>query len=159
MGNVVSDPRNSGEFNKNRESGRNSSLEDQNISKRKQQLPGEANGLIKDKGQQIKKQEPVVKSNKPISATSAFGKPQEVPVRPNKPLNTNSGPGRPPKPDVVQKLNKEIKVLQKTEKPSIQRKPLAAQHDVSINNTPFYFFFSFLVFPILKPLIFILLLN
>lgn len=124
-------PRNNGEFNRNRENGRKPALENQNISKRKQQLPDEANGVTKDKGQQIKKQEPVVKSNKPINTQSGFGRPQEILVRPNRPSNTDSGPGRPPKPGVGQKVNNETKFLQKSDKPAIQRKPVVGQQDKS----------------------------
>lgn len=146
MGNVVSDPRNNGEFNRNRENGRKPALENQNISKRKQQLPDEANGVTKDKGQQIKKQEPVVKSNKPINTQSGFGRPQEILVRPNRPSNTDSGPGRPPKPGVGQKVNNETKFLQKSDKPAIQRKPVVGQQDVSIKSTLFLVIFFFLFF-------------
>lgn len=146
MGNVDSDPRNNGEFNKNRENGRKPSLDNQNMSKRKQQLPDEANVLPKDKGQQIKKQEPVVKLSKPCNTSSGFGRPQETSVRPNKPLNADSGPGRPPKPGVVHKVNNETKFLQKSDRPAIQRKPVVGQQDVSTRSTLFFCHFSFLVF-------------
>ena len=143
MGNVVSDPRNNGEFNKNRENGRKPSLENQNISKRKQQLPGEANYLPKDKGQPIKKQEPVVKSNKLVNTVSGFGRPQETSVRPNKPSNIDFGPGRPPKPGVGHKLNVETKLLQKSDKPAILRKPVVGQQDVTTKSTFLLSFFMF----------------
>ncbi|CBI32806.3 unnamed protein product, partial [Vitis vinifera] len=52
-------PRNNGEFNRNRENGRKPALENQNISKRKQQLPDEAN----------------VRPNRPSNTDSGPGRP------------------------------------------------------------------------------------
>ncbi|KAK3218077.1 hypothetical protein Dsin_012047 [Dipteronia sinensis] len=102
-------PRNSGEF-KNRENGRKTSLENQNIPKRKPQTPNDANLLAKDnKNQQMKR--------------------QEVVVKPNKPSNTNSGPGRPPKQNMGQKVNNEPKLQQRSEKVTIQKKSFSSQQD------------------------------
>ncbi|KAL5546720.1 hypothetical protein UlMin_006407 [Ulmus minor] len=98
-------PRNNGEFTKNRENGRKPSMENQNIVKRKQHSSNEANVLPKEnKVQQVRKQEGVVK--------------------PNKPLNTDSGPGRPPKPSSEQKVNNQTKLQQKPA--GIQRRPFSA---------------------------------
>ncbi|KAL9427855.1 hypothetical protein AB3S75_029941 [Citrus x aurantiifolia] len=107
-------PRNSGEFIKNRESGRKSSVENQNIAKRKQQTPNEPNVLAKDNNSlQMKRQEAVVRPNKPS----------------NKPSNTNSGPGRPLKQNMGQKVDNESKLQQKSDKAAINKKPLNSQHN------------------------------
>ncbi|TXG70207.1 hypothetical protein EZV62_005142 [Acer yangbiense] len=102
-------PRNRGEF-KNHENGRKTSLENQNIPKRKPQTPNDANLLAKDnKNQQMKRQEAVVK--------------------PNKPTNTSSGPGRPPKQNMGQKVSNEPKLQQRSEKVTIQKKSFSSQQD------------------------------
>lgn len=107
-------PRNSGEFIKNRESGRKPSVENQNIAKRKQQTPNEPNVLAKDNNSlQMKRQEAVVRPNKPS----------------NKPSNTNSGPGRPLKQNMGQKVDNESKLQQKSDKAAINKKPLNSQHN------------------------------
>ncbi|KAL5810229.1 hypothetical protein ACOSQ3_026928 [Xanthoceras sorbifolium] len=103
-------PRNSGEFIKNRENGRKSSLENRNIPKWKQQTPNDANVLAKDnKSQEMKRRE-------------AF-------VKPNKPLNANSGPGRPPKQNMGQKVNNESKLQQRSDNVTIQKRPFSSQQD------------------------------
>ncbi|KAH9675289.1 putative mediator of RNA polymerase II transcription subunit 26b [Citrus sinensis] len=107
-------PRNSGEFIKNRESGRKPSVENQNIAKRKQQTPNEPNVLAKDNNSlQMKRQEAVVRPNKPS----------------NKPSSTNSGPGRPLKQNMGQKVDNESKLQQKSDKAAINKKPLNSQHN------------------------------
>lgn len=107
-------PRNNGEFIKNRESGRKPSVENQNIAKRKQQTPNEPNVLAKDNNSlQMKRQEAVVRPNKPS----------------NKPSNTNSGPGRPLKQNMGQKVDNESKLQQKSDKADINKKPLNSQHN------------------------------
>ncbi|XP_059668296.1 probable mediator of RNA polymerase II transcription subunit 26b isoform X2 [Cornus florida] len=110
-------PRNGGEFKKNRENGRKPSMESQNVPRRKQPLPNESKVPAKDnKGEQVKKQEAVMRKQTAI-------------VKPHKHSNTESGPGRPAKPNVVQKVNNETKFQQKSDKVAIQKKPLAAQQD------------------------------
>ncbi|KAJ0041910.1 hypothetical protein Pint_18496 [Pistacia integerrima] len=109
-GNAVSDPRNTGEFIKNRENGRKPSAEQQSIVKRKQQTTDEVNLRAKDnKSQQVKRQESLAK--------------------PNKPPNTNSGPGRPPKQSMGQRINNESKLQQKTDKAAIHKRPQNSQQD------------------------------
>ncbi|CAL5420574.1 unnamed protein product [Camellia sinensis] len=104
------DFRSSGEFNKKYENGRKPSLENQNVPKRKQQVPHESYVTAKDrKGEEMKKQTAVVK--------------------PHKPSNTESGSGRPTKVTVERKVNNETKFQQKSDKVSIQKKPLSAQQD------------------------------
>ncbi|XWS65301.1 hypothetical protein CRYUN_Cryun05aG0081300 [Craigia yunnanensis] len=104
-------PRSSGEFIKNWDNGRKPSHENQKISKRKQQTSSEANLLTKDdKNQQMKRQEPVAKPN-------------------NKPSSTNIGSGRPPKHNMEQKANTESKLLQKSDKMAVPKKPLSSQQD------------------------------
>ncbi|KAL7194685.1 hypothetical protein ACSBR1_035007 [Camellia fascicularis] len=102
--------RNSGEFNKKYEYGRKPSLENQNVPKRKQQVPHESYVTAKDrKGEEMKKQTAVVK--------------------PHKPSNTESGSGRPTKVTLERKVNNETKFQQKSDKVTIQKKPLSAQQD------------------------------
>ncbi|KAI7999045.1 putative mediator of RNA polymerase II transcription subunit 26b [Camellia lanceoleosa] len=102
--------RNSGEFNKKYENGRKPSLENQNVPKRKQQVPHESHVTAKDrKGEEMKKQTAVVK--------------------PHKPSNTESGSGKPTKVTVERKVNNETKFQKKSDKVTIQKKPLSAQQD------------------------------
>ncbi|KAM7260051.1 hypothetical protein ACFE04_015792 [Oxalis oulophora] len=111
-------PRNNGEFIKNRNTGRKPSGENQNVIKRKLQSPHEVNNLLpkENKSQQWKRQDGDV-------------------VKPNKPLNIESGPGRPPKVAVVeQKAHKESKLQQKPDNRGlIQRKLPAAREDMKSN--------------------------
>lgn len=107
------DPRNSGEFIKNRENGRRPSVENQNIIKRKQQSPNEVNVLREEnKIQQVQK--------------------QEAGMKPSKPVNAGSGPGRPPKLSMEQKIKNETEFQQKSDKIVIQRRPAICVQDVSI---------------------------
>ncbi|WCJ33300.1 Transcription elongation factor (TFIIS) family protein [Euphorbia peplus] len=104
-------PRNSGEFSKNREKGRKSSMEHQNITKRKQQMSHELNHVTQDKKtQQIRKQELVVKPSKP---------------------SAGSGPGRPLKQNIERKPNNEAKIERRTVETISQRKPSNIQKDCS----------------------------
>lgn len=89
-------------------------MENQNIAKRKQQTPNEPNVLAKDNNSlQMKRQEAVVRPNKPS----------------NKPSSTNSGPGRPLKQNMGQKVDNESKLQQKSDKATINKKPLNSQHN------------------------------
>jgi len=112
LGNVVSDPRNSGEFNKNYEVGRKLSVTKQDAPIRRGGPPKAAT-TKDDKTQLMRRQEPLPK--------------------PNKPLNTQSGPGRPPKLNGELKACKDSKDQQKPEKPMIHRRP-APQTEVSCKN-------------------------
>ncbi|EOY08734.1 Transcription elongation factor family protein, putative isoform 1 [Theobroma cacao] len=104
-------PRNSGEFIKNLDNRRKPSQENQNVSKRKQQTSSEAVLLTKDdKSRQMKRQEPVDNPN-------------------NKPQRKNMGSGRPPKHDMEQKANFESKLLLKSDKMAVPKKPLSSQQD------------------------------
>ncbi|KAH8506733.1 hypothetical protein H0E87_013511 [Populus deltoides] len=103
-------PRNGGEFIKNRESGQRPSVEKQNFAKQKHHTPNGANVLSKDnKSQQMRRQEAIVKASKPS--------------------NANSGPGRPLKQNVEQKMNQEPQLIRKTDKITSQRKPPTGQQD------------------------------
>ncbi|GMN53174.1 hypothetical protein TIFTF001_022311 [Ficus carica] len=103
-------PRNSGEFSKNRDNGRKPSMENENVEKRKPKSPAEANLLAKEhKNQQQKKQEGVMKTTKPS--------------------NTDSGPGRPPRISNEQKVRNEVKSQQKPDRPALQRRPLSVPQD------------------------------
>ncbi|KAF4402578.1 probable mediator of RNA polymerase II transcription subunit 26b [Cannabis sativa] len=97
-------PRTSGEFNKDRENGRKSSMENKNVPKRKQKFPSELNVLrVENKNQQMKKQEMVTK--------------------PTRPLNTESGPGRPPNICNEHKDSNDLKFQKRTDKPTLQKRP------------------------------------
>ncbi|XP_059646032.1 probable mediator of RNA polymerase II transcription subunit 26b [Cornus florida] len=116
-------PQDSGEFNKNRESGRKLSMGKQNVSKQKQQLPSQSNVPAKDKkGEQMKKQEVVVRKQMAVA-------------KPHKPSNTESGPGRPTKLNVQQKVDNETKLHKKLDEAAIQKRSLAAQQDVKLEAT------------------------
>jgi hypothetical protein len=111
MGNVVSDPQNSGEFSKNRANGRKPTQDYQNTSKRKQQTPNVTNVLAKEnRSHQVKK--------------------QEVVLKPNKPSNTDYGPGRPLKRITEQFASNETKSQQKLDKVAVQKKPFTGQQEV-----------------------------
>ncbi|GAB4851779.1 hypothetical protein Ancab_031179 [Ancistrocladus abbreviatus] len=97
-------PRNSGEFNKNREGGRRPPVAKQDVlPKRKEQPHKEGNVLHKDnKGQPMRKQEAVPK--------------------PMKASNTESGPGRPVKTNGMQKVGSEAKFIQKSDKATMLKR-------------------------------------
>ncbi|XP_015897974.3 probable mediator of RNA polymerase II transcription subunit 26b [Ziziphus jujuba] len=102
-------PRNSGEFIKNRANGRRPSVENQNTTKRNQQSRNEVNILRKEnKIQQVKK---------------------EAGMKPGKPVNAGSGPGRPPKLSMEQKIKNETKFQQKSDKIAVQRRPAIGAQD------------------------------
>lgn len=99
-------PRNSGEFSKNRDYGRRPTQESQNNMRLKQQIANVA--IVKDnKIHQVKKQEVVVKPNMP----------------------SNSGPGRPLKPSTQQKVNNNAKSQQKSDKGAIQKRTITGQQN------------------------------
>lgn len=112
---VVSDPRNSGEFNKNRENGRKP-------------------GPPKAEPRNWRVQKPEPKRNHEATLM------KQAPPRPNRPSVDESGPGRPkaasiesapsrPKPSF--KPN-EMKFQQKPENRPIQKKPMPPQHEVCV---------------------------
>ncbi|KAL3534709.1 hypothetical protein ACH5RR_003170 [Cinchona calisaya] len=107
-------PRNSGEFNKNRDNGRKPSLEKQNVPKRKQQIHDGLSSPLKDwKGEQLMKREAVMKK-------------QAAVAKPIKPSFWESGPGRPAKPSVDQY---QMKSQQNSDKGTIQKRELHSQHN------------------------------
>lgn len=115
-GDVVSDPRNSGEFNKNRENGRKPTP-------------------LKTETRNWKVQKPEPKRNQ----EAALMKP--APPRPNRPPVDQSGPGRP-KATSIESANgrskpsfkpNENKFQQKSENRPIQKKPMPPQHEVCVN--------------------------
>lgn len=117
----ISDPRNSGGFNVNRGNGRKPSLGNQNIPLQKKQSADCFNASPKEnKGEQQKKQEAVIKK-------------QTTVAKPTKPSGGESGPGRPTKPALEQKLKvNEMNFQQKSDKGTIQKRPVASQQNVSI---------------------------
>lgn len=130
-GNVVSDPRNGGEFNNKGENGRKLAKENRNITKLKQQASNEVDLVVKEnKNQQVNKQEAVVK--------------------PSKPSNAIYGPGRPPRQNNEQKVKHEARIQQKFDNSSIQRRPPCGLQNVSKWNgwwfeLKFYILLLFLV--------------
>ncbi|CAA3006329.1 probable mediator of RNA polymerase II transcription subunit 26b [Olea europaea subsp. europaea] len=142
IGDVVLDPRNSGEFNenrangrkptlgkpsipkwrdetpefnKNRENGRSPILEKSSITKRKDQTPDSSTRPKDAKGEQRKDPEAVVKKQTPM-------------CNPNKPPSHETGPGKL-RPALQSKVKNEIKFLQKADKGMIQKKPMPPQQD------------------------------
>lgn len=105
-------PRQSGQFNRNRENGRKPSMDSQNIEKRKLQTSNETNITAKDsKSQPVRKNEAAVRLNKPIAS--------------------DSGPGRPPKSSMQRKSNVGPKMQQQMENSTITRRPPIGQQDKS----------------------------
>ncbi|KAJ4972207.1 hypothetical protein NE237_005306 [Protea cynaroides] len=105
-------PRNNGEFDKNRGNVRKTTMENHNIPKRKPPHPNESNMITKDtKGQPVRKPEAV--------------------IRQMKPSNSGSGPGRPPTQSSEPKANNETKFQQKMDTNGIQKRPVASQQDKS----------------------------
>lgn len=115
-------PRNGGEFNKNRENGRKPPSENHhNIPRRKpQQLQNEPAATLpkEKKGEQMKKQEAIMKKQSSV-------------MKPNKPPIAESGPGRPVKLNMEQRAQSVTKIQQKPDKVTIPRRPLASQQDKS----------------------------
>ncbi|KAJ4979474.1 hypothetical protein NE237_010254 [Protea cynaroides] len=105
-------PRNNGEFNKNRENGRKATMESHNIPKRKPPPPHESSFLTKD------------------SKSQPVRKPDSI-IRQTKPSNTASGPGRPPNQSSEPKANNKMKFEQKMDLTGIQKRPVAGQQDKS----------------------------
>ncbi|XP_042485934.1 probable mediator of RNA polymerase II transcription subunit 26b [Macadamia integrifolia] len=105
-------PRNNGEFDKNRENGRRTTMGSQNIPKRKPPHPSESNLLTKDsKGQPVRKHDPFIKQTKPF--------------------NTESGPGRPPKQSSEIKASNQMKAQQKMDPTGVKTRPVSGQQDKS----------------------------
>lgn len=115
MGNVVSDPRQSGQFSRNRENGRKPSVDSHVIEKRKLPAPNETTSITArdSKSQLAKKNEAAVRLNKPVSA--------------------DSGPGRPPKSNMQRKSNVEPKMQQKVDNNALTKRPPIGQQDVRKN--------------------------
>ncbi|KAL0404783.1 UNVERIFIED_CONTAM: putative mediator of RNA polymerase II transcription subunitb [Sesamum radiatum] len=127
IGDVISDPRNSGEFNKNRESGRKPNLEKINNRSWKVESPDDSRAPPpkEKRAEQMRNAEPILKKQAPPSKPNRPPGGESGPGRP-KPPSSESGPGRP-KPAVRPKPNVEIKVQQKPDKGTIQRKPMPQQ--------------------------------
>ncbi|XVF56327.1 hypothetical protein PTKIN_Ptkin06aG0110200 [Pterospermum kingtungense] len=104
-------PRGSGEFIKNHVNRRKPSQENKKFSKQKLQTSSEAKPLTKvEQSPQMKKQEPVAKPNNKLSST-------------------NIGSGRPSKDNMKQRAKNESKLLQKSDKIDVPKKPLSSQQD------------------------------
>ncbi|KAK9290582.1 hypothetical protein L1049_008753 [Liquidambar formosana] len=126
-------PRNSGEFIKNHDNGRKSSLEHRSVPKRQQQPPNEVNVLAKSS---LEHQTVPKRQQQPLDEVNVLSKDkihqikkQEAVVKPNKPPNSESGSVRPPKLSAGQRVNHEMKYQQKSDKVAIQRRPLAGPQD------------------------------
>ncbi|KAK6125196.1 hypothetical protein DH2020_041062 [Rehmannia glutinosa] len=121
-------PRNNWEINKNRESGRKPTLEKTDTRKWKIESPEDTRPKAEPKRNPeavLKKQAPP-KPNRPLVGERGPGGP--------KPSNYESGPGRP-KPAVKPKVNNEVKVQQKSDKGTIQKKPMPPQQEkLNCNN-------------------------
>ncbi|KAG9147579.1 hypothetical protein Leryth_007367 [Lithospermum erythrorhizon] len=111
----VPDPRNSGEFNKNRGSGRKPTLEDKCIAKRKQQSPNDSANPVKYRTIEQTPSEEAVTTKASV-------------VKTNKPSAGNPGSVRSVKSSGDQKVINASKFQQKSDNLSI-KKPLAHQQD------------------------------
>ncbi|PIN25012.1 hypothetical protein CDL12_02248 [Handroanthus impetiginosus] len=126
-------PRNVGEFNKNRESGRKPSFEKKDTRNWKVESPDDSRAPPKGKKIEqrrnleptLKKQAPPPKPNRPSGGESGPGRP--------KPLSSESGPGRP-KPAIKPKANNEGRIEQKSDKSTIQKKQMPPQVEKSRGN-------------------------
>nr|GMC88603.1 probable mediator of RNA polymerase II transcription subunit 26B [Ipomoea batatas] len=108
---AITDPQNSGEFNKNHENGRKPSVENHNIPVRKQQFNDRPNVTPRDiKNEPLKKQEVVMKK-------------QATDSKLNKPSAGDFGPGRPTRPAVEQKFQ------QKPDKSKLQKRPVVSNQN------------------------------
>ncbi|XP_074276763.1 putative mediator of RNA polymerase II transcription subunit 26b [Silene latifolia] len=97
-------PRNCGEFNKNRETGRKPAVVKPGVPKRREEPP--------------KEETPASKDNRPRQMNNQLPLP-----KPSKPSSTPSGNGRPLKPNGDDKLPKDLKCQLNHEKPVVQRRP------------------------------------
>ncbi|PIM98792.1 hypothetical protein CDL12_28721 [Handroanthus impetiginosus] len=126
-------PRNVGEFIKNRESGRKPSFEKKDTRNWKVESPVDSRAPPKGKKIEqrrnleptLKKQVPPPKPNRPSGGESGPGRP--------KPLSSESGPGRP-KPAIKPKANNEGRIEQKSDKSTIQKKLMPPQVEKSRGN-------------------------
>ncbi|KAE9586309.1 putative transcription regulator IWS1 family [Lupinus albus] len=101
-------PRQSGQFSKNRENARKPSEDSHTIEKRKSQASDQTNITNKDSKSQLPKK-------------------IEVAVRLNKPVTADSGPGRPPKSSMHRKSNMEPKIQQTIDNTITKRPPIGQQ--------------------------------
>ncbi|KAL0339796.1 UNVERIFIED_CONTAM: putative mediator of RNA polymerase II transcription subunitb [Sesamum radiatum] len=127
-------PRNSGEFNKNRESGRKPNLEKINNRNWKLESPDDSRAPPpkEKRAEQMRIVEPILKKQAPPSKPNRPPGGESGPGRP-KPPSSESGPGRP-KPAVRPKPNNEIKPQQKSDRGTIQKKPMPQQEKSNGNN-------------------------
>ncbi|KAK4412816.1 putative mediator of RNA polymerase II transcription subunitb [Sesamum alatum] len=127
-------PRNSGEFNKNRESGRKPNFEKTNNRNWKVESPDDSRAPPpkEKRAEQMRNVEPTMKKQAPPSKPNRPSAGESGPGRP-KPPSSESGPGRP-KPAFKPKPNNEIKVQQKSDRGMIPKKPMAEQEKSNGNN-------------------------
>lgn len=106
-----SDPRQSVQFNKNRDNGRKPTSGNQVTDKRKLQASNETTLAGNDnKSQQMKKNEAAVRLYKPVAA--------------------DSGLRRPPSSNDQRKTNMELKMQQKVENGTLTKRPLVTHQEV-----------------------------
>ncbi|CAL0323524.1 unnamed protein product [Lupinus luteus] len=103
-------PRQSGQFNRNRENGRKPSMDSHTIEKGLMQASNATSITNRD-------------------SKSQHAKKNEAAVRLNKPLTADSGLGRPPKSSMQRKSNAEPKVQQKVDNNTLTKRPPIGQQD------------------------------
>ncbi|KAH6779588.1 hypothetical protein C2S52_010825 [Perilla frutescens var. hirtella] len=126
-------PRNSGEFNRNRETGRKPTFPKTDTHNWKVQDPHDSRAPPNDRKPEPKrnqeatlmKQAPPYKPNRPSVDESGPGRP--------KPPSSESAPGRL-KPSAKPKVDNETKFQQKSENRPIQRKPMPPQQELNSKN-------------------------
>lgn len=127
---MLSDPRSSGEFNKNRESGRKPTNPRTDTRNWRVQNPHVSRAPPNDRNTEPKRNH---------EGTLM----KQAPPKPNRPSVDESGPGRPKgpsidsapgrsKPCVKPKVDNEIKFQQKSDNRPIQKKPMPPQQEVHI---------------------------
>ncbi|KAK6942144.1 Transcription factor IIS, N-terminal [Dillenia turbinata] len=112
-------PRNSGEFSKNRDNWRSPSMEKQHVSK----PPMEKQRVSRQKPPSTSGAAPM--DNKVVQQM----KKQEVVMKPNRITSAESGPGRPPKQNSEYRGSNEAKLQVKSDKAALQRRAASGQQE------------------------------
>ncbi|KAL1531385.1 putative mediator of RNA polymerase II transcription subunit 26b isoform X1 [Salvia divinorum] len=138
---VVSDPRNSGEFNKNRESGSKPIIPKTDHRNWRSQNPHDSRPPPNDRKHEPKRNEEATWMKK-------------APLKPHRPSSDESGPGRPKPPSTESALGRfkpspkpkaeyeTTKAQQKSENLPIQRKPMPPQQEVCPLQTLYWLYLS-----------------
>ncbi|KAK6127193.1 hypothetical protein DH2020_039077 [Rehmannia glutinosa] len=128
-------PQNCGEFNKNRENGRKRRPEKMDVPRRNFEGPDDSNAPLNNdsKAENKRNQESMLRKQAPPSKPNRPPKIESGPLKP-KPPSDESGTRRP-NPVVQLKAKNEIMAEQKSDKGTIQKKPVPRQQEkLNCNN-------------------------